>query len=53
MAAMNAAVLAEEISLLKATLAQREARIERLEFDLATAEEAAVRRPFRATAKSP
>jgi transposase len=35
MAAMNAAVLAEEISVLKATLAQREARIERLEFDLA------------------
>jgi transposase len=32
---MNAAVLAEENRLLKATLAQREARIESLEFDLA------------------
>lgn len=32
---MNGAALAEEISILKATLAQREARIERLEFDLA------------------
>ncbi|BBA33847.1 uncharacterized protein sS8_1893 [Methylocaldum marinum] len=35
MAAMNAAALAEENRTLKATLAQREARIERLEFDLA------------------
>src|SRR5574337_1312890 len=35
MGAMNAAVLAEEITALKVTLAQREARIERLEFDLA------------------
>ncbi len=32
---MNAAVLAEENATLKATLAQREARIESLEFDLA------------------
>ena len=32
---MNAAALAEENRTLKATLAQREARIERLEFDLA------------------
>ncbi|NJD78933.1 MAG: hypothetical protein FIB08_17875, partial [Candidatus Methanoperedens sp.] len=31
---MNTAVLAEENATLKATLAQREARIERLEFDL-------------------